>query len=429
MNSHAKLSPSSAHRWLNCPGSMILEKDFPDTTSEHAELGTAAHFLASECLEQGKNATDFLNKQIQLVNGNADWADQTECTGQSFFTVDLEMTENIQKYLDAVRSQADGNELLVEQRVNFSNVIGAENAFGTSDTIILTENEIQIHDLKYGRGVKVSAEGNEQLKLYALGALEEFGLLGNYEQVRLVIHQPRLGYVSEAVCTVEELKAFALDVQAEVKFIRRLEVEFENPDGATSEIWDASFNPGEKQCQWCKAKATCPALAKHIVETVTGDFEDLTQIDLQHAVPESIAQIASHENVLLSKLYAAIPLIENWIKSVDVAVHQKLHQGENIPGFKIVAGRSGARAWADAEATEQLFKSMRLKTEQMYDLKLISPTTAEKLQKAGDIGPRQWSKVEALIIRPDGKPTVVPESDKRPALDMNPQNDFQDLTA
>ncbi|ENX58328.1 MULTISPECIES: DUF2800 domain-containing protein [Acinetobacter] len=430
MTSHAKLSPSAAHRWMHCAGSIILEKDIPDSTSEHADLGTAAHFLASESLEQGKNATDFLNRQIYIKDGAAHWSDLDEQVKlSSYFTVDLEMTENVQVYLDGVRSQAEGNELLVEQRVEFSNYINSENAFGTSDAVVLTADEIQIHDLKYGRGVKVDAENNEQLKLYGLGALNEFGLIGEYKQVRMVIHQPRLGYMSEAVCTIEELEAFAQEAKTSAEYIRCLEVGLDEGDGGAIADFEGSFNPGEKQCQWCKAKAKCEALAKHNLQTVLGDFDDLTQVDLQADIAQTTAQVANHENDKLGQLYAAIPLLESWIKAIDSAVHQKLHAGEQIQGFKLVAGRQGARTWANPEDAEAMLKSMRLKTEEMYDLKLISPTTAEKLKKAEVIGPRQWTKVEALITRADGKPTVAPENDKRPALDVNPQNDFDDLTA
>ncbi|WP_442892227.1 DUF2800 domain-containing protein [Acinetobacter sp. 102] len=146
-------------------------------------------------------------------------------------------------------------------------------------------------------------------------------------------------------------------------------------------------------------------------------------------IAQATEQVANHENTKLGQLYAAIPLLESWIKAIDSAVHQKLHAGEQVQGFKLVAGRQGSRTWADAEEAEKMLKSMRLKTEEMYDLKLISPTTAEKLKKAEVIGPRQWTKVEALITRADGKATVAPISDKRPALDVNPQNDFEDLTA
>lgn len=421
MNTHAKLSPSSAHRWMNCAGSMILEKDIPDSSSEHADEGTAAHFLASECLEQGKNATDFLNCFIVIKKGNAEW-DQSAAETRSGFNVDLEMAEYIQKYLDAVRSQAEGNELLVEQRVNFSEVIGAENAFGTSDVVILTPDEIQVHDLKYGRGVKVNAEANEQLKLYGLGALNDFGMFGDYKRVRQVIHQPRLNHYSEAVYTLEELQEFAKHARASANTISSLQL------NGFGEI-DPYLTPGEKQCQWCKAKANCPALEKHVMQTVLGDFEDLDAVDVNAQIDTATGEVSKIENDRLGYLFSAVPLIEGWIKAVSSAVHSKLHQGESVPGFKMVQGKQGNRAWSNAEEAEQLLKSMRLKTEQMYDLKLISPTVAEKLQKAEVIGPRQWSKVENLITRADGKPTVVPETDKRPALNINPQNDFENLDA
>lgn len=415
---HAKFSPSAAHRWLSCPGSMIMEKDMANTSSAHADEGTAAHFLASECLERDRNATDFLNCFIVIKKGNAEW-DQEAAETRSGFMVDLEMAEFVQKYVDAVRSQAEGNELLVEQRVNFSSFIDAENAFGTGDAIIIGQTEIQIHDLKYGRGVKVDAEGNEQLKLYALGALSDFGMFGDFTHARLVIHQPRLGHVSESVVTIEDLYDFAHRAKNTVQMIKAI-------DAGTALFQEKDMlNPGEKQCHWCKAKATCPALTKAVIETVAGEFDDLSACDLEAEIKQAVENVPQHENQMLAKLYAALPLIESWSKAVSIAVADKLHGGEQVPGFKLVQGRAGNRTWSNAEEAEQVLKGMRLKVEDMYDLKLISPTNAEKLQKAGVIGPRQWSKVQDLIVRPDGKPTVAPESDKRPALEVNPLNDFE----
>ncbi|MHA3050221.1 DUF2800 domain-containing protein [Acinetobacter sp. ANC 4639] len=425
MTIHAKLSPSSAHRWMQCAGSLVLENGLPNTSSAHADEGTAAHFLASECLEQEKDATDFLHLAIHVIQGTAYWKSKDDEATVGFYPVDLEMAEYVQKYLDAVRSQADGNQLLVEQRVNFSEFIGAPDAFGTSDAIILSDDEIQVHDLKYGRGVKVDAQNNEQARLYALGALYEFSAFGDFKTVRTVIHQPRLNHVSEEVLTIEELYEFAHTAKARVSLINNVIEGLECGDGAAIEEFEGSLNPGEKQCHWCKAKATCPALTKHVVETITGDFDDLNVIDLEASVKEAIAEIPNHENDTLGKLFKASGLIKSWLDAVAAEVAQKLHSGEQVPGFKLVQGKQGNRAWANAEEAEQLLKSMRLKTEQMYDLKLISPTTAEKLQKAEVIGPRQWSKVEALITRAEGKPTVAPDSDKRPALDTSPTNDFE----
>ena len=416
--SHAKFSPSAAHRWIACPGSMVMEKGIPNTSSAHADEGTAAHFLASECLEQGRNATDFLNCFIVIKKGNALWSTSDEDKLSSGFNVDLEMAEYVQKYIDAVRSQADGNELMVEQRVEFSEFIGSENAFGTADAIIICQSEIQVHDLKYGR-TKVDAQGNEQLRLYALGALSQFGLFGDFTQARLVIHQPRIGHVSEEVVSVEDLYEFAHRAKNTVQMIKAVD------EGKALFNEQDLLNPGEKQCHWCKAKATCPALTKAVMTTIAGEFDDLSTCDLEVELKQAIESVPSHGNQLLGKLYAALPLIETWSKAVAVAVTEKLHNGEKVLGFKLVQGRAGNRSWSSAEEAEQVLKSMRLKVEDMYDLKLISPTNAEKLQKAGTIGPRQWSKVESLIVRPEGKPTVAPESDKRPALEVNPLNDFE----
>lgn len=417
---HAKFSPSAAHRWIPCPGSMILEKNIADTSSVHADEGTAAHFLASECLERDRNAADFLDCFIVVKNGNAAW-DNENAETRTGFCVDLEMSENVQKYLDAVRSQADGNDLLVEQRVNFSDFIDTENAFGTGDAIIIGQSEIQVHDLKYGRGVKVDAENNEQLKLYALGALSDFGMFGDFTHARLVIHQPRLNHVSESVVSIEDLYDFAHRAKNTVQMIKAID--------AGTAIFEAKdmLNPGEKQCHWCKAKATCPALIEHVIETVAGEFDDLSTCDLEVEIKQAVEDVPQHENQLLAKLYAALPLIESWSKAVAEAVSSKLHSGERVPGYKLVQGRAGNRTWANAEDAEQVLKNMRLKVEEMYDLKLISPTNAEKLQKAGVIGPRQWTKVQDLIVRPEGKPTVAHESDKRPALDINPLNDFDNV--
>lgn len=425
MTTHAKLSPSSAHRWMKCAGSMILENGLPNTSSAHADEGTAAHFLGSECLEQGKNATDFLNQHISIQsNGNAMWEPTPDLITSRIYKVDLEMSENVQKYIDAIRSQAEGNELLVEQRLDFSEFVGVENAFGTADAIVLTEDEIQVHDLKYGR-VKVDAEENEQLNLYALGALSVFGMFGDFKRVRMAIHQPRIGHVSEAVINIEELYTFGTEARSQVQYITSLQDGLDIGDGASIEEFKASLVPGEKQCYWCKAKATCPALTKQVLTTITGEFDDLTTIDIGARINTAVDQVASQENELLGKLFASTALIESWLKAVAIKVSEKLHLGEQVPGYKLVQGRGGSRKWLDDEEAEQLLKSMRLKVEQMYDLKLISPTAAEKLQKADAIGPRQWTKVENLITRSDGKPTVAPESDKRPALDVNPSNDFE----
>jgi hypothetical protein len=159
------------------------------------------------------------------------------------------------------------------------------------------------------------------------------------------------------------------------------------------------LEPGESQCRWCRAKATCPALAQR----VTDEFE---------AVPAPNAETDAR----LAQAMGNVELIEGWCKAVRAETERRLLAGQPVPGFKLVEGRRGARKWADEKEVEAALKSMRLRDDQMYDFSLISPTSAEKLHKTGTIGPRQWPKLADLITQSDGKPSVAPESDKRPAI-------------
>ncbi|MGV2935404.1 DUF2800 domain-containing protein [Providencia sp. AGC89] len=338
--------------------------------------------------------------------------------------VDEEMVEAVGQYVETVWSLATGKELLVEQRVDFSDVIGVENSFGTADAVILTPDELQIHDLKYGKGVKVDAENNEQLQLYALGALDQFSMLYDFKTVRLFIHQPRLNHVSEWALTVDELIAFgerAKEAAAEAVVVCSI-AECEGAD--TLPI--TCFNPGEKQCRFCKAKGgLCAAEAQHALELVKGDFVDLTA-PLEGQLSEAPQRITVLEPSQLAEIYKGLDFVESFCKNLRARVADELNAGHTVPGLKLVTGKLGNRAWGDETEAEATLKGFRLKREEMYSMKLISPTQAEKLIKKDN--PRRWTKLESLITRAEGKPVVTFESDPRPALVINPENDFDDVT-
>jgi hypothetical protein len=405
MSAHALFSPSGAHRWMACPASLALEADCPNESSAFADEGTAAHELAQMCLTENLDADAYIGRVI--VVGNRE------------FVVDEDMAAYVQVYVDAVRSYADGGELFVEQRVDFGEAIGQPgDGFGTADAIVIQGNELQLHDLKYGRGVKVDAEENDQLLLYAVGALEQLGIAYEFERVRLVIHQPRLDALSEWDCDVARVQE-----QARVAFLSSTNARNAIITASKGEpIGDGFFGPEEKACRFCKAKASCPALQQHVTQQVVGDFEDLTV----ESVASATADLDKVFSKSLGQRMAVVGLVEDWCKAVRARAESELLAGRRVDGFKLVEGRRGARSWASDEAAEATLKAMRLKLEQMYDFKLISPTTAEKLKKSGAIGPRQWPKVETLITQSPGKPSVAPESDKRPALDVT--DSFSDLT-
>jgi hypothetical protein len=277
--------------------------------------------------------------------------------------------------------------------------------------VILAGDELIVIDLKYGRGVHVDAEDNPQLQIYALAALREFDVVGDFETVRMVIHQPRLNSVSEWVQTVDALNAFGEQVTQRAAVVSQAQA------SAQGDNWHAMFlAPGDKQCKFCSAKADCPAIRAEVLSVMFAEPVPETPQELEAAA--ELVPAAAATDAWLSACMAKADLIETWVKAIRGEVEARLLAGKAIAGFKLVQGKKGNRAWTSKDEAEAALKAMRIKHDQMYDYSVISPTSAEKLVKAEVIGPRQWPKLQALITQSDGKPSVAPESDKRPALQI-----------
>lgn len=371
---HALLSASGAHRWLNCPPSAVLESREPDSSSSAAEQGTVAHALAEWKLRRALH-------QAPAFKPESDWID----TEMENYTDDY--VAFIQEHVSIAREACGDPQVLIEQRLDFSHIVPG--GFGTGDCLIIAEPTLQIIDLKYGQGVLVEAERNPQLMLYALGALQAFGDLYDIERVAVTIYQPRRGNVDTWEISVTELEHWA---EAEVK-----------PKAELAAAGEGEFCPGS-WCQFCKIAPTCRARAE----------ANLTLAKHEFAPP---AELSDAE---IADVLAKIPDLKSWASDVEAyALSKAVNQGVVFEGFKLVAGRSIRKYTSEKEVAAA---AEAAGYRDIWDRKLITLTAMERL-----MGKPAFNEVLGdLVTKPAGKPTLVPASDKRPALDLvSAATDFQ----
>ena len=376
MSDHAVLSASGAHRWLNCLPSARLELEFVNNESSAAAEGTAAHAL---CEHKLKKALHMRSKRPVSVYNSDEMEEHSDA-----------YVEFVMEQLELAKQSCTDPLILIEQRLDFSCYV--PQGFGTGDCIIIADRKLHIIDFKYGMGVLVDAVDNPQMKLYALGALEIYDSLYDIEEVSMTIFQPRRENVSTWTIRVEDLKDWA---EKELK-----------PRAKKAYDGEGEYLPGE-WCTFCRAAVKCRARAEEKLKLAQSEFK----------LPPLLTDSEIEE--VLSKLSD----LTKWANEIIAyATDAAVNHGKEWHGFKVVEGRS-VRKYKDEDAVAKVAKANGYKD--IFRQSLITLTEMERL-----MGKSKFEKILGdLIYKPPGKPTLVPLSDKRPAMNVsNAKNEFNEIT-
>lgn len=366
MGSHAVLSASASARWLKCSPSARWELKFPDKSSPYAAEGTEAHALAEKTLK------DFrAGGRPEVVSDNS----ETREAIQSYVDTVVE------KYTEARQASPDAR-LLIEQHLDFSKYV--PQGFGTGDCLIISDKILEVCDLKYGKGVEVSAKGNSQMRLYALGAIEAQEMFWGFDKVRMTIIQPRIGNVSSEELSVEDLKAWGRVVH------QRALLAFEGK---------GSLVAGD-HCRFCRCRTVCRAYADYMTEPLKEAFKPPAELQ-----PDEVADI-----VLKAKR------IKGWLEDIETYALLQALDGRKLPGLKLVAGRSVRKITNPDVAAGRLLEA-GYKPEEIYKPQTLQTLTElKKLCGAKKLD----TLLDGIVETGKRSPALVPESDKRPALETDP---------
>lgn len=352
---HALLSASSSSRWLKCPPSAMAAELCPATDTEYTREGTKAHEVA-EAIASGLELDVTADPEITT-----------------------EMVRCAQGYADYIQELITDPDavVLLEQRLDFSPWVPG--GFGTGDGIILQRTRLDVVDYKYGAGVAVSAEGNSQMRLYGLGALNDFGDIYGIEEIAMHIYQPRMNNVSVEVLRADDLRAWGEEIK---------------PTAALAAEGKGEFCSGE-HCRFCPHAGVCPKLAADCLKVVNAHGG---RAEVPTLAPWMVADILRQETVMSA-----------WLKAVKERALADLLKGEEIPGYKVVAGR-GSREWKEVSEVVSVLSGAGLPEEDyLTQPELLSPAKLEK-----SIGKKKVSElVGKLVVSVPGSPTIAPESDKR----------------
>lgn len=403
MTTHALFSPSSHHTWSKCAGALAMQKDIPNTSSKFAEEGTAAHEVLAYCLD-GYIFSGELRDPHTLVGFDVIVKDAKtfrvteEMAGYVKVTVD-----KVEEILSTYVSLGYLVDLQVEVKVDFSDYIGQANQTGTSDVIFHARNRerlvIQVLDFKYGRGVKVDAKDNGQMRLYALGALG--AAVKDSVEIVTSISQPRLGHYDEERIPLSELLEFGEQVKKDALQAMKCF------DMSRIELVK-QLTPGEDQCRFCRAKHDCPSLEKKVARAAFEGFDDISSI------PDDAAPYVPDDPERLAKLMDKLELIKGWISAVTTKVQADIFSGKKIPGYKLVQGKMGNRNWVDENEVKEFIEANDLNN-LAFEFAVKSPAQLEKVLKKDY--QEAWKELEKKITRKSGALAVVPESDKRDEVD------------
>lgn len=386
MAQHAILSASGSHRWLHCTPSALLEKDVPDSGSDYAREGSLAHAYCAKALKEslgiGTKGEDIEIEELQDY-----FTDEMPGHVETYTDIVLG------KYEEAKKSTPDAV-LMVEQRLDFSKYI--PEGFGTGDAIIVADGTLEICDFKYGKGVEVSAIANSQMMIYALGAYERFSDEYRIERVRMTIIQPRIGNLSEYELEIDQLLYWADHVLTPT---------------AKKAIKGEGEQVAGDWCQFCKVKCQCKALAKRCTE----DFDALQESG-------TTAELMTNDDI--ARLLSKLSDIKKWAEAVGEYALDRALKGDKFPGYKLVEGRS-IRKIIDEEAAASKLTAEGFDADNLYKPRALKGIT----DLEGIVGKKNLATLlDGILVKPQGKPALVPESDKRPPLNSNSaESDFESI--